>query len=68
MAVDQAVKIRETRLRRAAARQHLVLSKTRRKDTRAPDYGTWRLAHLHTGAVIATGLTTDEVAERLGDG
>jgi hypothetical protein len=34
---------REIRLRRAAARQGLVLSKSRRRDPRASDFGTFRL-------------------------
>jgi len=67
MAVDQALKIRETRLRRAARRQRLVLTKIRRYDRRAADYGTYNLADMLTGAVIARELSINEVAERLGD-
>jgi hypothetical protein len=55
-------KIRENRLRRMAARQGLSLTKTRRRDRRALDYGRWRIADA-SGAVVAGGedLTADEV-------
>jgi hypothetical protein len=36
-------KVRENRLRRAAERQGLTLSKSRRRDPRAKDYGTYQL-------------------------
>lgn len=37
-------KIRENRLRRAAARQGLTLHKSRTRDPRALDYGRWRIS------------------------
>lgn len=40
---DQDVKVRENRLRRAAERQGLRLEKSRRRDPRAYDYGTYYL-------------------------
>ena len=36
-------KVRENRLRRMAKRQGLALSKSRRRDPLAIDYGQWRL-------------------------
>jgi hypothetical protein len=35
--------VRHNRLRRAAQRQGLTLSKSRRRDPRATDYGTYQL-------------------------
>lgn len=40
---DQAEKVYENRLRRMAERQGLALSKSRRRDPRALDYGQWSL-------------------------
>jgi hypothetical protein len=45
---------REKRLRRAAARQGLRLSKSPRRDPRADDYGRYRIADLD-GVVVAGG-------------
>lgn len=36
-------KVRENRLRRTAERRGLTLVKSRRRDTHATDYGTYRL-------------------------
>jgi hypothetical protein len=59
---------REKRLRRAATRQGLRLSKSARRDTRANDYGKYRVENPHRGnAVVAGGspfeysLNLDEV-------
>ena len=41
--MDTAQKVRENRLRSAAARQGLKLSRCRTRDPRALDYGTYRL-------------------------
>jgi hypothetical protein len=49
-------KIRENRLRRAAQRQGLTLAKSRRRDTRASDYGTYMLVDGSTNFVVANGL------------
>jgi hypothetical protein len=49
-------KIRENRARRAAQRQGLMLTKSKRRDPRATDYGTYMLIDAHTNAVIAYGL------------
>jgi hypothetical protein len=53
---DHEFKIAENRLRRMARRQGLVLQKSRRRDWRAPDYGTYMLVDAATNAVIAYGL------------
>jgi hypothetical protein len=49
-------KIRENRLRRAAQRQGLMLAKSRRRDPRASDYGTYMLVDAQTNTLIAWGL------------
>ena len=41
--MDRAEKTREARLRRAAARHGLILSRSRTRDTRALDYGRYWL-------------------------
>ena len=41
--MDPDLKVRERRLRRMAARQGYKLHKSRRRDPRAKDYGTYRL-------------------------
>ena len=62
-------KVRENRLRRAADRQGLILVKSRRRDPRALDYGTFGLVDSRTGAVVAQGsergfgLTLDQVED-----
>ncbi len=43
-AVDQDAKVRENRLRRMAERQGLTLTKSRRRDPRALDFGLYWLA------------------------
>lgn len=66
--MDGAEKIRENRLRRMAARQGFALLKSRRRDPRAYDFGTYMLTDHYTNSVVATGddgrgygLTLDEV-------
>ncbi len=56
-------KIRENRLRRMAERQGLTLTKSRRRDQRALDYGRWHIIEAATGNVVigGDGFTTDEV-------
>jgi hypothetical protein len=46
-------KVRENRLRRMAERQGLLLRKSRRRDPRALDYGTYMLIDLHTNALVS---------------
>ena len=63
---------REKRLRRAAARQGLRLSKSARRDPYANDYGKYRIENLRRGGVIVAGglpfdysLDLDEVEQIL---
>lgn len=61
-------KIRENRLRRAAERQALRLVKSRRRDTRAADYGRYWLVEPNTNAIESGGqfgLSLDDVEEYL---
>ena len=51
--MDLAEKVRENRLRRAAGRQGLRLSKSRRRDPRAIDYGGYMIVDTSTNAVVA---------------
>lgn len=48
-------KVRDQRLRRMAERQGLRLEKTKRKDPRAKDYGTFRLIDTDTDRVLIEG-------------
>ena len=63
-------KVRENRLRRSAKRQGLRLEKSRRRDPRAYDYGTFLLVDIATNSCVAYapwgGLNLDEVDEALG--
>lgn len=62
---------REARLRRAAARQGLVLMKCRRRDPRAIGYGTYMLTDAKTKTITASGsqdgygLSLDEIEKAL---
>jgi hypothetical protein len=63
---------REKRLRRAAARQGLRLSKSARRDPCADDYGKYRVENPHASGVIVAGgspfeysLDLDEVEDVL---
>jgi hypothetical protein len=61
--VNQVDKTRETRLRRMADRQGLRLSRSRRRDRRAIDFGGYQLIDLATGAtVFGTGAIGRPVA------
>jgi hypothetical protein len=53
METAQAGKIRENRLRAAAARQGYQLVKSRRRDPLAPDYGCWMIIDPDTNTMIA---------------
>ena len=71
--MDDTDKVRENRLRRAAQRQGLTLAKSRRRDTRATDYGTYMLVDQQTNAVVASGsqsgygLSLDDVDKALNE-
>lgn len=66
-----AEKVQENRLRRAAERQGLRLRKSRRRDPRALDFGTYMLVDYATNSVTAAGhesgygLTLDDVEREL---
>jgi hypothetical protein len=52
---------RENRLRRTAAMQGFKLSKSRRRDPRAPDCGRWCLINEHGNAVVLENVDLDQV-------
>lgn len=54
---------REKRLRRAAQRQGLHLTRSSRRDPRALDFGRWWITDASTGALITPAGSTD-VARR----
>jgi hypothetical protein len=51
--MDAQEKVRENRLRRVLARQGYSLVKSRRRDTRAYDYGGYMITDAMTGAIVA---------------
>lgn len=64
-------KVRENRLRRAAARQGIALRKSRRRDPRALDYGVYWLVESKRNRLVAGGehgVSLDEVEEYLTGG
>jgi hypothetical protein len=63
MASSTHTKVRENRLRRMAERQGLTLEKSRRRDPRALDYGTYWLRDA-SGGEVATG-DLDAIEARL---
>lgn len=71
---DAMDKVRENRLRRVAGRRGLRLEKSRRRDPRAWDYGTYQLVDAYTNGLVAAewdvgrgyGLTLDEIEAWLG--
>jgi len=68
--MDQSIKVRENRLRRAADRQGLRLEKCGRRDPRALGYGTYRLTNAD-GHITANagpsgyGLTLEQIEVEL---
>jgi hypothetical protein len=58
-------KVTENRNRRAAQRQGLRLEKSRRRDTRASDYGRFNVIDADTTAILVQHLTIDQVADYL---
>ena len=60
--MDEELRVRENRLRRAARRQGYKLHKSRRRDPLATDYMTYRLSK---GAAVTRPLTLDELEKRL---
>jgi hypothetical protein len=55
--------IMENRLRRMAQRRGMKLVKSRRRDVRALDYGTYMLIDINTNAVVAADLANLETVE-----
>lgn len=72
--MDQETKVRENRLRRAADRQGLRLSKSRSRDPKALDFGLYALIDTETNGTVhpmlanrwSHALTLDEVEQWLG--
>jgi hypothetical protein len=70
--MDVSEMTREKRLRRAAARQGLRLSKSARRNPSASDYGKYRIENPHLGGLVVAGgspfnysLDLDEVEKVL---
>jgi hypothetical protein len=69
--MDEGEKVRENRLRRAAVRQGLTLSKSRARDPRALEYDRWHIIDAYTNTIVAGAhpwnysLTLDEVEDYL---
>ena len=63
MAASRADKVRENRLRRMAERQGLTLTRSRRRDPRAVDYGLYWLTETSTDTTVtpAEGATVDQI-------
>lgn len=62
------LKVRENRLRRMADRQGLMLQKSRRRDPRAVDYGSYWLVDTYGNYLVAGGefgMSLDDVEEYL---
>jgi len=68
---EHAEKVRENRLRRVAERQGLQLVKSRRRDPRAYDYGTYQLVDPRNNTIVAYklqsgfGMTLDDIESEL---
>jgi hypothetical protein len=60
-------KLRETALRRKAARMGLVMRKSRRRDPDAPDHGLYSLVHQSTGVQISPGMNGSACSMTLGN-
>lgn len=62
----QPGKVRENRLRRTAERRGLKLTRSRRRDPKAIDYGLYWLTDAQTGKPVspAAGLHLDEIERR----
>ena len=67
MASSTLEKVRENRLRRMASRQGLQLLKSRRRDPRALDYGTYWLVDA-SGVEVARGDVDAIEARLMGEG
>lgn len=68
--MDQALKVRENKARRAAIRQGLELQKSKRKDPMALDYGKYMLVNESGEPVFGQeprpfSATLDQIEDRL---
>ena len=63
-----ADRVRENRLRRMAKRQGLHLVKNGRRDPRATDYGTWRIATIRPRRTVVESCYIDDVEAYLNAG
>lgn len=59
--IDRGEKTRENRLRASAERQGYRLRKTRRRDPRAIDYGTWAILEPFSNSIVGERMTLDAV-------
>ena len=59
--MEQSEKVREIRLRRAAERQGLRLTRSRRRDVRALDYGKYWLLRDDEAVTPTEGVGLDEI-------
>jgi len=69
--LTQSDKVRENLVRRMAKRQGLELKKSRRRDPRALDYGSYWLVDIELNAIVAGGrygISLDQVDAWLTDG
>jgi len=68
---ERGEKARESRLRRAAAREGLRLMKSRRRNPWAADYGAYWLVDISRNVIVAGhsdfGMDLDEVEEALAE-
>jgi hypothetical protein len=62
--METSEKVRETKLRRRAARYRLRLSRAAVRDRLAPDYGTYAIMDAN-GSILVRGLPLDEVEAAL---
>jgi hypothetical protein len=67
--MDQSLKVRENRARRAAARQGFAIVKSRRRDPNAIDFGGYMIVDPSTNSVVLNcapvGLSIQDVEEFL---
>lgn len=60
-------KVRENRLRRVARRRGIELLKSRRRDVRASDYGSWMAVDISTNSLLVECDNVDELEDWLND-
>ena len=60
--MDTGQKVRENRIRNAARRQGLTLTRNRTRDPRALDFGTYRLTDDATGHLVAKPAAGEDIS------